>query len=755
MPSLTEFGWSPLITGIFKTTAQERGDSNGATWTRSGGRYSTECMYVSNGGYEWTTCTGSDVEALVRPAFHLNLKKVEEDAVRAITIPKSFKKTYTGEPLTAEGETWYTSLKSAIDDGLVSESYYKGDTKLDSAPTDAGNYKIVYKIENSDFMWSDQSSKPQEITFIIEPKEIVYPSISGDTSSGYRGGDPVRFQLKDFDKNLMDINWVESYDGVSINTTMKPYSVSANKKGDYELKATIKTEHKNNYKWASESKIQISVTAAELVVEKIVASGGNSSSLSISEGTAQLAVDVYIDPNGVPLGSDNNVPIKIVISYDGDDIEISAAMSVDNVGSALLKQNLINLDAFFKGDYTLGVKSCDDNYVAKLKTPATLKVLPAGQRTNILWSLYEGDDVRNDCRTITELNETGNKTLSKNLSYSGKQFRFEVTLPENYHLDGAYAPDNDGYKIEKISGDGSVLGLDAGTYRTSIRLVENNEIYGIEWTIDKAKFDLSNVKWKYDGKIPFSTNLSDMVAKIDESTLPKGLVVERYTGVTTGTSVGDADRASVTFKLDTADPSYGQNYELPTVGGKGSNYIYSGSGDFAWEINWEIEKLVIKLEWEAENYEGKYYRQKLKEDKNVVEYEYYLWDTANKTIVGEALSESEIEIEENVTKYYVAKAVIKDRYKNDVEFSGTNVISDPFAVGESATGVGVTLTSSELTYSGSAQPVKLRIDGGLSESDFEILYYDKDGTTALTEVPVNVGKYRVEIKIKESVSGYY
>ena len=39
-------------------------------------------------------------------------------------------------------------------------------------------------------------------------------------------------------------------------------------------------------------------------------------------------------------------------------------------------------------------------------------------------------------------------------------------------------------------------------------------------------------------------------------------------------------------------------------------------------MNWTIEKLVIKVEWESENYEGKYDRQKLKEDIHTLYYRF-------------------------------------------------------------------------------------------------------------------------------------
>ncbi|MDE7209328.1 MAG: hypothetical protein K2O31_05530, partial [Clostridia bacterium] len=286
--------------------------------------------------------------------------------------------------------------------------------------------------------------------------------------------------------------------------------------------------------------------------------------------------------------------------------------------------------------------------------------------------------------------------------------------------------------------------------------------YEIIWEIEKAKFDLSAVKWKYDGKIPFSTVSTEMKAEIDADTLPKGLVVNLpYIGINSGNKVGDKNTATVSFAFDTSDPNYALNYVLPTKGDD-ATYDFTPSGslnDFEWSKDWEIVKMQIDLNWRLEEVTDvngeKYQRQTLVDDKRVVEYEYYLWDTATNQPVGNALSEADIEVEENISKHYVTKAVIKSIYLNDVEFNSSNVYSQPFTVGVNATAVEVTLVSNTLTYNGNAQTVRLRISGALSESDFDIVYYDKDGTTPLDGAPKNAGQYRVEISLKSSVTGFY
>ncbi|MDE7080003.1 MAG: hypothetical protein K2O95_07810, partial [Clostridia bacterium] len=495
-----------------------------------------------------------------------------------LSTPKAISVDYNGSIQTLDtlknelNLDWYNSK---YDTSAVKVEYLTSTGSVLSSsdyPRNAGKYKIRFTIvDTANYQWPDKetdSNLYRTIDFEINQIEMAYPSITGAKSKPYSGGNDVRFQLDGFDPNAIDLSWKDSYTGVSINSTSPPYSVSAQTVGKYELVATIKPDQAINYKFSSTPKIEVEVTPAQLVIEKIVASGGGSNSaFSISEGTASISVDIFVDVNGAPLGSDV-VPITIYIPYGSSDIDVSQGISLDasalpSTSYQLTNQQIINLGSLFEGSYSFDVKTTDKNYTVSLKNAATLTVLPAGQRTNILWKLYEGNSERSNYRTVTELNETGVKPLNGgNLTYTGVEFRLEVELPNGYTLDGGYA-------VEKISGQGSILGQDAGTYRTTIKLAENNQEYSIEWTIDKAKFDLTNVKWLSNGQMEYNDG-KEIKAEIDPSALPAGLVAS-YSGVKSGYNVGDGGPITVTFGLASG---YENNYELPQNQGKDTNYIF-------------------------------------------------------------------------------------------------------------------------------------------------------------------------------------
>ena len=424
------------------------------------------------------------------------------------------------------------------------------------------------------------------------------------------------------------------------------------------------------------------------------------------------------------------------------------------------------------GDWALSLSTDNSNYELSLASSVTLKLERNTGSPDIIWWLMEdGVDTNNSVNAkigekSIDYNDSITSGINQPIVYNGKEFTFYVTTPSGYRVDTDYNIGNfkNGYCITASSAN-SNPGTNADGYTTQVRILTPSgtpEIYELIWTIERAKYDLSGVKWKYDGKVPFSTNAQEMRIEIESATLPEGLVVSQYTGITTGNSVdGVKKTASVRFDYDKADSKYADNYVLPKQGDN-TTYIYNSSGslsDFEWSKDWEIVKMQIALNWELEEVTDangeRYQRQKLVEDKKVVEYEYYVWDMSTNQPIGNALSEAEIEVEENISKYYVTKAVIKSIYQSDVEFNSNNVYSQPFTVGENATGVQVTLVSDSLTYNGNPQSVILRISGALSESDFEIVYYDKDGTEALKGAPKNAGQYRVEISLKSNVTGFY
>ncbi|MDE7079662.1 MAG: hypothetical protein K2O95_06075, partial [Clostridia bacterium] len=278
LPALAEMGMLEETLGLWETDAFQCSNAGGSasptdyTWLRTAfSGYYYASFYVSPNG-EVIDSHYTNTERAVRPALHLNLAKAEEYALRLLSEPQDFTKTYTGQPLTPDEETWYTeTLQKAIKAGDITEIYYKDNVALSSAPTNASTYEIEYEIINTNYKWSDESVGKKRITFTIDKKAMAYPSITGAKSKPYSGGNDVRFQLDGFDPNAIDLSWKDSYTGVSINSTSPPYSVSAQTVGKYELVATIKPDQAINYKFSSTPKIEVEVTPAQLVIEKIVA----------------------------------------------------------------------------------------------------------------------------------------------------------------------------------------------------------------------------------------------------------------------------------------------------------------------------------------------------------------------------------------------------------------------------------------------------------------------------------------------------
>ncbi|MDE7348664.1 MAG: hypothetical protein K2N53_03280, partial [Clostridia bacterium] len=511
----------------------------------------------------------------------------------------------------------------------------------------------------------------------------------------------------------------------------------------------------NYYLDSTETKIDFYVKKFEIEIKLSDITSG-SSDLTILMG-AEKTFDLQVTiGKGVHENVDNPITVPITISASAPDLTPEIVSQVNLTSADTLKRIKIDASELVETTYTLSATTTNPNYEIKISPAATLSVLDSSSGTAVRWQLYADNVPISGQYKDAEIGETSVE-LSKKITYDGRQYTFRVSTPDGYEMN-----ENFGYKVVATNTANVALGKNADLYKTIISLEEiatgKNTEYEIIWEIEKAKFDLSDVKWKYDGKVPFSTIPTEMKSEIDTATLPKGLAVNLpYIGINSGNKVGDKDTATVSFTFDTTDPSYAINYELPTQ--NGNNYIFNGSGDFEWSKDWEIVKMQIALNWKLEEVIDangeKYQRQTLVEDKRVVDYEYYVWDMATNQPIGNALSEADIEVEENVAKYYVTKAVIKSTYANDVEFSGTNVYSQPFTVGVNATAVEVTLVSNTLTYNGNAQSVRLRISGALSESDFDIVYYDKDGTTPLEGAPKNAGKYRVEISLKSGVEGFY
>ncbi|MDE7191482.1 MAG: hypothetical protein K2O35_03355, partial [Clostridia bacterium] len=241
LPSVAEVG-TLSSGGMWKLSNNQQASGKGYAWLRSAKENDGRYLYMFNGDGKDFSFGSTTIEYYtVRPAFHLNLKKAGDAVVNALALPQSFNKTYTGSTLDASDQSWHTSLlKSTISNGSVTETYYNGDTKLSSAPTIAGTYKIVYEIKSAEYMWANVTNDKREITFTINKALLDYPSFfNGRDKLPYNGGNDVTFTLGSYNTSAIEIYFND--------TLLTGSRVSAKEVDTYQLDVRLKDP--DNYGW--------------------------------------------------------------------------------------------------------------------------------------------------------------------------------------------------------------------------------------------------------------------------------------------------------------------------------------------------------------------------------------------------------------------------------------------------------------------------------------------------------------------------
>ena len=390
-----------------------------------------------------------------------------------------------------------------------------------------------------------------------------------------------------------------------------------------------------------------------------------------------------------------------------------------------------------------GSDNANANYNVELgNAPVTLTVNSVGTENSLRWTFTRDD------KDVGIYNQSTSDLTDEYLipiEYNGNQI--SVTARANdYAVDTAY--NADGF----VGGYKSAVATEAGRYTTQVAMLKSGTttpvIYSITWTVSKAKFDLSNVKWIGDGKLQYT---GDTVYAILEN-VPEGLIAKYNNN--DGIKVGDNSTATVTFELA---EGYIANYEKPEQGGKDTNYTFNGSGDFEWSKKWEVVKAEIALEWTTEDYtdnDGNTFgipklTDPLAED--LVEYVYYETDSNGNILAGATPKELE-EIEYSVTerKWYRAypRLTDGDNYTFGEGVTEDELYSPFFSVGGGASSVTVSLVSNKIEYNGKPRNVKLNISSGATLKDLTLTYYSgdiADEAHKLEGAPTERGNYLVVI----------
>ena len=862
----TDTLWIPSIAecwndkGIWKTSLNQcSNDSSQIVWTRSGvsgqQSYHNDVWYLNASGS--TSFAGAQNEYVIRPAFHLNLRKAAEGL--SLDEPKPFETVYNGEVQTLDTLkselAWYSTdyaNPSAVKVEYLNEA---GNVLTESAlPKNVGTYQIRFTIiDTENVKWWDYETNTSQIRTVSykitekslevnldvsnsppiatptnlcesdtaladtilrirysgrtgavdydsydEPNQVgtyyatveLNPSVTGsknyklarvykeqiiistkavdipeiDTGSGisvwstYNGEE--QFYIIDYDRNLMEISIADAYVG---KFDWDGEYIIVKNAGVY--KDALKLKLKNAYNKVTGEGRNVWDTSTNDVSDKYLSFELNKMELKLDFRTddpngiikapigASFSVGLVLNDghtNYKPVGKDI-VSISITASRNGTANPVTVYSDLQ-IKSTTANSVTVNLDISglrMEGTYVIKLLADENNYDVSMVRDISLVLSKTAQSADLIWWLKEdGNDTdfsKNAAVGVYNVDFDVTK-----LVYNGKTYSIYATAPLGYSISEEVVTVKKG---TVLAIDGAI---DAGEYVSTVKITKDGEseakAYSVNWKIEKALFDLSDVKWLNNGKVEYNDG-QDVNPVIDPATLPAGLTVNGYSGINVGNVAGDGGIVTVTFKLE---DNYANNYELPAKDGKGINYTFNGDGDFEWDKDWEVVPGIIKLEWiekQVQDINGTMFNVLVLKDPRVegkIDYLYYETDSqGNIDTSKQPLTADQIEVSATARKYYKAFPSIKSSYAGGYEFDGGEAdYSGVFIVGGGATLITVSLEKNTFEYNGKPVAIKVIINGTATVGNLTFTYYKGDivdEANKVDGVPVDAGNYVVVI----------
>ncbi|MDE6411208.1 MAG: hypothetical protein K2L02_01545 [Clostridia bacterium] len=594
-------------------------------------------------------------------------------------------------------------------------------------------------------------NNPPVISFINPATPVSVGWVDDEKSQDYTG-DWLGFYLQDYDSDIIEVSYDDenNFDG---NTEFLEKDA-----GKYTVNLKIKDDKKQDYCWGPEMGDAAGTTDDTTIEFEIKPAVRKLEVASIdpADWTVHLGgtCNVELDPQPLIKGTGSvEVMIWAKRTQNANPIELCRVTLTEQADPITCQ--FVTTGIRIKGTYIIGAQVADKdsaaakNYSIVFDDNYTLTVEEAVQTSGIIWRLYSGNS---SAGSLVDESGATSTTWNKTVTYNGKAYSFTVN-PSGLGLTVDTSFGTKGYKTVK-AGTSKNLGAvtDAGDYVTTVKL-SNGAEYSIEWTIEKAKFDLSGVRWIENGNITYAAG--GVTVTLDPSTIPSGLA-PNYGGTRSANNAGDSGRAEVTFTV--ADPD---NYETPDALVAGS-YTFTPNGgltDFEWGKDWTMSAMQIPVNWTV----GTISTQDNKKINaevlaggfgDYIKYLYYETDASGNKLDPSAAGRDEPEITDNVIRYYIAEAQINPAYGTNCVFaSSTNLISPVFEVGRVLTAVQVEAKKSEYTYWGSPVTFLYNVKGAISSSAFEVTYYK--GLTRLNGAPTDPGQYRAQLSLKSAYTTSY
>ncbi|MDE6372088.1 MAG: hypothetical protein K2L61_00940, partial [Clostridia bacterium] len=690
----------PRITVKYYSTDKNGKKDSAISIPTNAGKYIVEFEIVDTSGKTMWSNYSTNSAATREINYEINPKEVRFTLTGGgATLPKvEHNPADLATPDSGSAQNTILGLQYDSLPGALPE--YHGTT----LPTANGTYTATVIAIDSNYTPS-KSAPSSSVTFSVTASMLTVPTIA--TGSMPYTGSQVMFSLSDFDSATMEVVTSALPTGVTFDNVR---SFRATNAGKYKVKIALKQKNGSMY-WASgvrndtaDKELEFEITPYKLSVS--VDTDNSSGTIKVA-ANSKVTLTALI--TGFPIGTDvvnmlfsaEDDPYKYNLSYNlpNSTTSVSTGYAV-NTANANVNVEL-DTGSLSQRTWDFVLKSDNPNYEFDV-TPSGIKleVVAPTQTTAPTWLLMRNGS-RIDIQFAT-LGDTTPVNYSKALSFNDRYtYEFKMLAPSGLSLDPSYGSRGDGYFVAAGNGNNNLaIGKNADTYTTSVRLLDsdgNGTIYTITWKIDPVKFDLSGVKWLYNGQLPYDGG-NDCEAELDPKTVPAGLV-PAYGTNNKGTVVGQTGIASVSFTLD---PAYAGNYIEPDENDP-TTYIDPNS-DFEWSKTWNIVKAQIQASsWKNEPYQdtnGKTFdRPVLRDPKaagGIVEYEYYECDSTGNIINNTPVTINNIVWSESDAKYYIAKPILQDT--NNYTLDDPSAQSKVFRVGKDLTKVSVTLENPTMEY---------------------------------------------------------
>lgn len=683
--------------------------------------------------------------------------------------------TYNGSFITAQFKdiddtymTWedLTNYSGKDDDHKAVFTYDKDTKVLTLKAKYAATY--TFRVRLKDFnntYWSGYSAG-YNYTFdcglVINKFNHAYPTVVSGTSSSvtYTGTD-VEFKLQNVvqgtDKYVVTLGEMKE-----VSWDQGILTLSAKNVGTYTVVVSIIDT--DNASWSRYTSLTFNfyINRKALSAEVTFSSPNTDVNEALRGGSTSWASGVPVYVNAAITGLNQVEGETVGINaywYNANNSSVTTTLTESGTRRYALPTTLT------RGTYYVVIahSATPDNYtLGTYRLKFVISSDPASFTENdLVWQYSVGGGNK---ITVGGSHNTASTALE--LNYVGAAYQFSITLSDS---------ELQKLNVRLVSYDGNTTATNynVDTYCVSVTLSAYDSsyyfpktTYNLYYRINKAKFNLSQVKWDYAE--PFTYDETAKSVEIAGATLPAGLTVSGYTGskamvdATEGKSRGYT--TGVTFTVAN------QNYIVPL---QSDPTTYTG--DFSWTCEWQINKAAIDVQWKPivkVDEDNKIFNiPVLIEGGEKVTYTYEKWipdtsyDEGGYWRQTERVTYSVEEVTYRVTPKLTDGSFNTVNYANNyklVPFEDEGTVAHTFTVGGEQIPVVLKVlingkTGTQFPYTGSAYVATVTVDqdddGRISviDNSVQVTYTRGDGTNMGSTAPVKVGNYKVVITLKYSI----